>query len=120
MSKYGKSIGVLHIDINDADLEIRPKMGDNNKLMQIMMNKDNKNNQYKLMQSFQDFLIGLIKRDNPPQTDDETDELNMFVEFNIMKLFEEILVHFGWSTREEMEKARTESMQDIKNSIGSN
>lgn len=118
MGKYGKALGIWDITIGGADLEVKPKTGDNKKLMKIMSNKEFKNREDLKLEAIMKFLVELISRDNPPVTEEEKEELEQYVEFNITKLIDELLIAFNWQTKEELERNKKEAAGQIKNLIG--
>jgi len=102
MGKYGEAIGIWELKIGGADLKLRPKKGDNLELMNLL--RKNKNNEEKFSEGLYTYLYGLISREVPPVDDKEKEELSEFVEFNLMKLFEEMMIAFRWTTKAEIEK----------------
>lgn len=119
MSKYGEAMGVWHIEVGGADLDLKPKIGDNRKLLRIMSAKEYKNDTARRLEAFMDWFLGLLRRDYPvPKDSEEYQEQEEFVEFNVNALFEETLVKFRWSTREELEKQKKESAGELKKLIG--
>lgn len=118
MGKYGKAIGVWELRVGGAELDLHPRMGDNKKLMDILMSKQHKDNSAAKMEQFGKFMQELIKREYPPIDEAEIQELSEYVEFNLMDLFKETMIVFKWSTKEAMEKAEQESMKELKKSIG--
>lgn len=112
--KFGESIGIMHITTGGADLDLHPKMQDNRAFRRIMLDKENKENKAQMFEKFEDFMIELIKRDYPQ---DNTERIAEYVNLNCMALFEEVLVAFRWTTREELEKSKKESTQEIKKLI---
>jgi len=113
--RYGEAIGIWSLKIGDADLELKPKLGDNRKFMRLMM--DNSKDKGTLMDKFFEFMVSLIHRDYP---EDPIEKINEYVEFNINSLFEEIMIKFRWTTRDAMEAARKESLNDLKKLTGAN
>ena len=120
MSKYGDALGVWEIRIGGSELDIRPRMGDNRVFRSIMMNPKFKDDPAGRLDAFEDWFSGLLKREVPPRDKFEEEEQRAFIEFNSMALFEETLVKFRWTTRDELERSKKDSLGDLKKSIGGN
>lgn len=108
MSKYGESIGIFHLTVANADLKLKPRKGDNYRLMDIVNN--NQKDQKRFFGEMGKFIRDLIKRDEPPQNPNEEEELDMYVEFNIAELVKETMIAFRWATREKLEKIEKEEL----------
>ena len=111
VDRYGDAMGIMHIDIGNADLDLHPKVGDGRKLMKILSNEDNRKNKDVLFDQFCDYVFELIRRDYP--TDPE-EKIKFYIERNLQELFSEFLVRYGWTTKDELEKTKKESLSDIK------
>lgn len=118
MGKYGEALGVWELRIGGASVDLRPRMGDNRSFRNVMMNPRFKDEPAARLDAFEDWFLALLQRDCPPKDDRERDEQRWFVELNAMQLFEETMIKFRWTTREEMEKSKSESLRDLKKSIG--
>jgi len=114
-SKYEKAIGIMSIDVGGVIHNLHPKMGDNRKFRRILMNEQYKKDKIGMMEKFEEFMYDLIKRDYQEEKDDD---IKMFIEYNCEKLFEKLLIAFNYTTEEELEKAKKESLGDIKKLIG--
>ena len=102
MSKYGQAIGFWNLTIGGANFQLKPRKGDNLKLMDLI-NKSKSNNDEFFKQMIE-FIKGVISRDYKPETPAEQEELDMYVEFNIVPLVQETMIAFRWTTREAMDK----------------
>ena len=111
MSKYGESLGIMTLNMNEMEFELRPKKGDNLNLMKIM-NKT-KNNPDIYMQEMIKFIINLIKREPlyKPDTPAEEEELETAVEFNVMDLMKQIMIAFRFTTKEKLEATEKEALK---------
>ena len=111
MGKYGEALGIWHLEVGGADLDLKPVKGDNRKFRRILMNETYKKDKAGMMEAFEDFMIEIIKRDNP---NDDPNDIAQYVEFNSQSLFEEVMVKFRWTTREELNKSKQETLKDLK------
>jgi len=107
MGKYGEALGIWEVTIGGADLKLRPKKGDNLRLMKIL--RKNKGDEEKFFIEIYDFLMDLIKRDVPPMGTDEEEELKEYVEFNLMELFKDMMVKFRWATAEQIKSLESDA-----------
>lgn len=115
--KFGKSIGIWHITVGGGNLELKPKLGDNRKFMKLMMSSGSNKDKSVLMDQFSKFMEDLIQRDYPPVDEEDTLNLKMYVEYNVMQLFSEIMVAFRWTTREEMEKQKKDDLSTLQKKL---
>ena len=114
MSKLGESVGVWNIKVSGADINVMPRVGDNRKFRRVVMNDQNKKDKAGMFEKFEDMLVAMIVRDNPADPDLKEIKVREYVEFNSNELFEETMVKFKWSTKEELEKSRKEALGDLK------
>ena len=113
MSKYGQAIGFMNLEVGGANFNLKPKKGDNLKLMKIV--NGTKDHPEQFFDQMIPFIRGIIARDYAPQTPNEEEELDMYVEFNIVPLVQEIMIQFRWTTREALEKSQTEEAKKLIN-----
>lgn len=104
MSRYGEAIGVWHLTIGGADLKLKPKTGDNYKLMEIMKLGKERNDELFTTKQISGLVKEIIMRDYPPLTDQDKADLDEYVEFNAKDLMVELLVKFRWTTKDELNK----------------
>ena len=110
ISKYGESIGRFELRVAGFDKEITPKKGDARRLLKIMLEAKDKGTAY-LFDNFETFVKDMIRRDYPPINETERDELDMFVEYNLIQLLIEIQIAFRFVTREDIERQKKEALQ---------
>jgi len=116
MSKYGEALGVWEITVGGAiGLEVIPKKGDNRKLIKIMTDEKYKKDTQARMIAMEGYLVELIKRDNP---NDDDDQIETYVEFNLINLIMDLMVKFRYMTQKDLEKMKVEQMGDIKKLTG--
>jgi hypothetical protein len=108
MSKFGKLMGKLEFVIKGEEIVLTPKMGDNRKLLKIM-NNNNLNESDKMDKLF-DFITELMINNYP---EENIDELKQAVEFNINDFMKEILIGFGWTTRDKWDKVQGDAEKKL-------
>lgn len=113
--RFGEAIGIWHLDIGGADIDLKPTMGDNRKLRKILMDDQLRKDKPLLMDKFDDFLFELIKRAYP---DDSDERIKEYIEYNSQELFEDTLIKFRWSTKSDLEKAKEQVTKDLKKLTG--
>jgi len=113
MSKFANAIGIWDLKINGIDIELKPKTKHIKQLRDIIFN--NIKDKSKLFSSFEDLMVDLIASHYP---DEPRSDIIDVVALNIMSLFEEAMVQFKFSTKEDMLKAKQQSSSDIKKLIG--
>ena len=104
MSKYGQAVGIWELRVDEAKLDLKPKKGDNRRLLKIMTECKKRKDESFMVEEIGNFVKTLIERDYPPYDDKEQEELDMYIEFNIMELVKELLITFRWTTREDYDK----------------
>jgi len=118
MSRYAEAIGIWELKVGGLDFDLKPQKGDNRRFRKILMDDSAKKDKSLLFDRFEDFMVELICRDYPCADEKEKEELKQFVEMNVNTLFEETMVTFRWSTKEQMEKAKKEALGDTKKLLG--
>lgn len=111
MNRYAQALGVMEFTVDGLDFNIRPKKGDNLRLLDIQ-NKAGKDTA-RLMKDFVPFMTELIVREEDLAKEDRAD-LEVFVEANVMEFFKEIMIGFRWTTREAMEQAEQKQLESFQ------
>ena len=114
MGKFGECIGIWHLTVGGADLHLKPKIGDNYKLFEIMNNAKKSGNESLLFKDVGKFLKELIDRDDAPANDEEKEQAEQYVELNIAELIKETLVRFRWTTKEKYDQMEGEQLKNVK------
>ena len=79
-----------------------PRVGDGRQFIKIISQAENNKNA--MFDQFTRFITDIIKRDDPPANAEETQELELFVDRNLLPLLNRCMVAFGLTTEEELEK----------------
>lgn len=108
MSRYSEALGIAEFNVGGLDFEIRPKKGDNRKLLKLQSKSGE--DHAKLMEEFVPYMVDLIAREDDLAKEDQGD-LETFIEQHMMDFFKEVMIAFNWTTREKMEKAEQEQME---------
>src|SRR3990167_9427652 len=114
--KFASALGVWGVKIGGIELELKPDMKDIRMFRKLMLNDDNKKDKAGMMDRFCEYLSELIIRFNP---NDEKESIKAYVELYAMELFNEALIAFKFTTKEDLEKAKDEATNDIKKLIES-
>lgn len=117
--KYGQALGIWELRVGGFDKDLKPKKGDNLKLSRLLNESQKRKDNAWMMEQMNNFLYEMIARDHPPLNDAEKEELEKYVEFNLMDLIKETLIAFRWTTKEKMEaeekKAQGFQMSNVLN-----
>ena len=117
MSKFSKSLGVWELpEIDGIKVELKPRMKDIRLFRSILVSDDNRKNKDLLFNKFSDMMVSMIKEAEPVETEEE---IRHFVELNVNRLFEDAMIAFRWTTKEEMEKSKREGLTELKKSMSS-
>lgn len=114
MGKFSNALGIWDVEIDGVKFELKPNLADVRKFRTILV--DNGSNKHKsvLFDKFASFMIELIKKD---ESEEPEEEIKSFVEVHLNTLFEDAMVAFKWTSKEELEKSKKESMADLKKKI---
>lgn len=112
--KLGKALGIVHVDVAGANLDLKLQMGDSRNFRRVVLNPTYSKDKPLMFEKFEDFMVKLIMRDHSDLTEED---VKRYVEFNCMQLFEKMMVGLGITSQEEYEKAKNESTQDLKKLI---
>lgn len=109
--KFGEAIGIWELELNGIKHTIRPKMGDNYRMSGIMTSAKKHGDQGQLFKDMGVFIKDIVLRDYPDATEEEKQELDLIIEFNIAYLMKELMIAFRWTTREKYDEIEKKELQ---------
>lgn len=112
MAKFEKALGVWESNRPGFEFELKPTMKDVRAFRKLMM--QNTKNKDKLYDEFAAYMTDLIVR-HYENVDRNIIEEN--VELYINNLFEDAMITYKWTTKEELEKSKQESTKELKKLI---
>lgn len=115
MGRYSQSLGILKLQVGNVEERIKPQMGDNEKIANIVSGYQKHKEQARMLRELNGFAYELITRDNSALTDEDKSELKLVLELNQMQIMEDLLVAFKWTTKEDMQKAKEQAGDVVKN-----
>lgn len=118
MSKYSEALGSWIHKIGNIEHRLTPKMGDNERLSNLMAEYGKRKDQAVMFKSINQFYFDLVCRNYPMLLEEEKDELKTWIEMNQVTIFTDLLVAYHWTSKEDLEKAKQQSGDLIKNLIG--
>ncbi len=104
MGKFANSLGVLTLNVDGVYTELTPKMGDKRRLLTLAAESEKKGNVF-IMEEMYKFLCELFIREHP---EEPKAEIEMYIETNLEKLIQEILIAFRLTTKEKLEEKTKE------------
>lgn len=116
MSRFSKALGVWEIGLCDPALELKPTMQHVRKFRKILLEDQNRKDKNLLYDKFSDFMFEMVKERYSEENDDE---MKTWIELHINPLFEEAMVAFKWTSKEELEKSKKEGIEDLKKKMSS-
>lgn len=116
MGKYAQAIGYWTVTLNDVEFKLKPKMGDNEKLAKVMNAYQKNKDLSSLLKAINGLFFEMVIRQDV-HSDEEAEELKTLIELHQMPLLEEMLIAFKFTKREDLEKARREQGDSLKNLI---
>ena len=111
MNEYEKAIGIWTHKIGDIEHKIVPQEGDNLAIARVMKSAT-KNGIDWLYEQFNNVYYSMVIRENP-----EHPKLKLWIEKNQVQIQKDMLVAFGWSTKEQQEKLENMSDESLKKLI---
>lgn len=115
MSKYGSALGVWDLKIGRTEeqgpLQLHPSHKDNRTLLSLVMDNQIKTNPNLLLDRISDFLKKLIRKEYPPENEQEELELDAYVDSNLLELMNETLVTFKLAKKEDLEAQKKDMLQ---------
>lgn len=112
MSKFESALGVWVFEKEGFEFELKPTFKDVRDFRKLMLK--NTQDKEKLFDEFASYMVEMICKTYPNEPK-EIIETN--VELYINALFEDAMVQYKWTTKEELEKSKKESMGEIKKLI---
>lgn len=114
-NKYGQALGVWDLMVGrtkeQGPLQLHPKHTDNREFLDRVMNPETKKNPKIMLDTTFDILKKLIEREYPPENDEEKEQLNAYLNSNLLALMDELMIVFKMTTKEEIEAAKKELLQ---------
>ena len=112
---YEASIGVWNHRLGNIEHKIIPKEGDNLKIAR-MMKYVQKNGIDWLYQEFNNLYFEMVIRDNTVSEENKP-KLRLWIEKNQVSIQKELLVVFGWQTKEQQDKLENMDGEGLKKLI---
>lgn len=117
MGRFANAIGIWELKVGPQEFELKPKMKDVRSFRKILTNDENRKDKDKLFDKFAEFMFSML---NESFADEDTEEDKKdWIEININPLLERTMVAFHWTTDEEIEKSKKESIQELKKEMSS-
>lgn len=117
MNEYEAAIGIWHHKIGNVEHKITPREGDNMRIARIMKHAQ-KNGIDWLYQEFNNAYFDMVVRDDPSISDNIKPKLKLWIEQNQVAIQKEMLVVFGWQTKELQDKFENMSGDELKKLVG--
>jgi len=114
-SDYEKALGVWHHKIGEIEHVLHDREGDNLQIARIMKSAQ-KNGIDWLYQEFNKLYVAMVLRENA-LGEDEQKLLKRWVEKNQVQIQKDLLVWFGWQTKEQQERLEGLGGDDLKKLI---
>jgi len=111
--RFGEALGIWHVTIGGADLELKPPLGYGRKFRNIVMKEEYKKDKVALMSAFEDWMVEVISYSYPNDKESSIEYVDQYCQ----ELFEEALVRLRFTTKEQLERSKKEGLGDIKKLI---
>lgn len=111
-NNYEAAIGVWNHQIGSIQHKIVPREGDNLRIARVMKNVQ-KNGIDWLYSEFNTIYYEMVLRDNTV-SEESKPKLRLWIEKSQVAIQKEMLVVFGWQTKEQQEKLENMDSDDLK------
>lgn len=117
VNDYEKSIGILMHKIGDIEHKIVPREGDNLTIARVMKSAS-KNGIDWLYEQCNALYFAMVSREPENNiTDANKAKLKLWIEKNQVQIQKDMLVEFGWQTKEQQDKLENMDTNDLKKLI---
>lgn len=114
MGKFSNALGIWDLKIGDTSFELRPGLNEVRKFRNLLMTEGTAKKKTALFDAFSVFMTELIRKEYPDESDED---IKVFVEVHVNTLFEEAMIAFKWTTPEQLEKSKNESLDGLKKAM---
>jgi hypothetical protein len=115
MDKYTEALGVWEHTIGKITHVIEPDMMDNKRIWKIVNNYQTNRDQSQLIEKICDYYESLVHKAYPELSDTEKQGLNKWIIANGMQIMEDVMISHRMSTKEDMDKAKSQQGDVVKN-----
>jgi len=115
MGKYAMSIGILRLNVGGITTDVKPLMGDNERVANVVGSYSKHKDQARMLKELGNFAFELITRSDSTLIEEDKQELKLAIELNQLQIMEDMLIAFKWTTKEDMDKAKSQSGDIAKN-----
>lgn len=110
MGIFSEKLGYYKLTVDGEEYEIRPKVGDVRRFLKIISSYESTSP--KLFDEVFNFIYDLFKREYKPATREDEEELQVFVERNLIPLIGEVMIAFKLTTREDWEQRISKTVEE--------
>lgn len=115
---YEKAIGIWNHKVDEIEHKIVPKEGDNLKISRIMKDAS-KNGIDWLYTEFNNVYFDMvIRKPDVPIPESKHASIKLWIEQNQVQIQKDMLIEFGWSTKEQQDRLDNLDVTDLKKLIG--
>ena len=115
VGKYANYVGKIELKVKDFEKEIKPKVGDGRRFLKLITAAGE--NKEILFDKFYPFILDLLLRDEPELPQEDKQELEMFIDLNLLTFLNEAMISFGMTTRTELEQQKKDTLQAISKNV---
>jgi len=115
VNDYEKAIGIWTHKIGEIEHKIKPKEGDNLKIATTMKSVS-KNGLDWMYMEFNNIYFGMVTRDTKP-LDENLPKIKLWIENNQVQIQKDMLIAFGWQTKEQQAKLENMDGDTLKKLI---
>ena len=118
MGKYAECLGVWEHKLgNKVEHKLKPKKSDNLELAKIIHYQKDKELSWTLEQ-IGNLYMKMVLREYPNMSEDDKKDLDEAIGVNYNQVFKDMMIAFRWTTKEALESAEKEQIDQIKKKIG--
>lgn len=115
---YEKAIGIWNHKIGEIEHKIIPKEGDNLKISQIMKGASKNGIDWMYTEFNEIYFQMVIRGTEIPIPEAKHPKIKLWIEKNQVQIQKDMLIEFGWQTKEQQDKLENMDSDVLKKLIG--
>lgn len=109
MGKFANYIGKYEFSVAGYEAELEPKVGDGRKFLKLTAQAEK--NKDILFDAFIPFAKEILSRDIEPEDKESLEELESFIDRNLVDVLNQFMIMFGFITQEQLEEQKKAYLQ---------
>ncbi len=117
-NEYGKAIGIWTHKIGEIEHKIKPKVGDNLRISQVMKGSTKNGIDWMYTEFNQIYFEMVIRGSTEPIPESKHPDIKLWIEKNQVQIQKDMLIEFGWQTKAQQDKLENLDGDTLKKLMG--